>query len=112
MISEGRDIMAVMFLEKRLCQLREAAMVRILNGSATEATDWESAESSAIQDMKHRFFSKDITRPPDESESGEPDPDALFSKRSQILSEEAVLATHRRLVEIPFVGQPEYTDQG
>jgi hypothetical protein len=105
MLAEARDILATMFLEKQLGMLREELLARALEGRPADAEFQEKAERAIIEEFKRRFYNQEVRQlvKPWAKAGDEED----FEKRTQKLGEHATWMTHRKLVAIPFVGQPE-----
>ncbi len=109
MLTNMRDLLAVMFLEKRLGQLREDHLERSLSGAKLGENFIREQEKLILQDMKKDFFSgplSEFVRYPNNQDINDKDD---FLNRSQKLTEKAVILTHRKLLAIPYAGQKEYT---
>lgn len=109
MLAEGRDVMAVLFLEARLSELREAYLERALEGQPPDPGFWSEGEGAIRDELQRRFYNRDlrtVVKPDDASMSDEED----FDERTQKLTEHALFETHRRLAAIPYHGHPDYLE--
>lgn len=109
MLAEGRDVMAVLFLEARLSELREAYLERALERQPPGPGFWKEGERAIRDELKRRYYNRDlrtVVKPDDASMSDEED----FEERTQKLTEHALFETHRRLAAIPYHGHPDYLE--
>ncbi|RLB38903.1 MAG: hypothetical protein DRH12_12215 [Deltaproteobacteria bacterium] len=112
MLDQIRDIWAVLFLEDQLGKLREEHLRRCIEGPQPDESFLQTGEERIIQDVKNEFYNekmRDVVKPDDaQSLSDEED----YEKRSQKLMEAAILMTHKKLLSIPYVGDPNYKKHG
>lgn len=111
MLAAIRDVAAVLFLEDRLGLLREKFLFQAINGQPYDPDYWAAGEQAVIEQMKQDFYNRKVRLlvMPDNSEIDDDEQD--FSQRTQKIAEQAILATHRKLVAIPYVGHPEYSEK-
>lgn len=111
MLAGARDIWAAFFLEKRMGALREDYMQAVIDGRSPGPDYWTAGEQAIWQDLKSNFYdqrARQFIKAGAESQiSDEED----YAGRTQKLMEAALLSTHHKLAQIPFVGQPEFSEQ-
>lgn len=110
MIPLLRDLLSVIYLEKRLSLLREDYLERSLSGMSLNENFIRQQEKVILQDMKKNFFSGAVQEFLRYSNSQDLSDEEDFVGRSQKLTERAVILTHRKLLAIPYVGQEGYTE--
>ena len=108
MFGKIRDVSAVFTLEHELGRLREAYLDAALEGTSPEASFWTDGEERAFAQVREAHFSRPvrILLDPEDKRTD----DEAWEERDSILAEEAALWSHRRLREIPFVGDGEHDD--
>lgn len=109
MLAEGRDVMAVLFLEDRLSSLREACLERALDGDPPDRAFLRRGEREIVEELQRRFYNRElreIVKPEEASISDDED----FDERTQTLAERALFESHRRLARIPYHGHPDYLE--
>lgn len=107
MLADGRDLVAIIALEKRLGALRERIAERIVAGETVTAEELASAEQEACVSVKRDFFTsaiRQVIKPGQGDLSDDQDHDA----RGQRLAEDALWFSHRGLLAIPLVGDPAF----
>jgi hypothetical protein len=97
-----RDVSAVHTLTHELGRLREAYLEAVLSGTDPEDSFWAEGEERAFAVERERHFSRPvrIVIDPEDKRTDE----KAWEDRECVLAEEVALWSHRRLVEIPFVG--------
>jgi hypothetical protein len=106
MLAQFRDVLAVMILDQQLAKLREQFLRETLEGRVPGEDFWKVGEAQIFERIKSTYYNTQVQQfiQPTAADSS----DAVdFAHRTQRLSEHAVLATHRILASLPFVGQPE-----
>lgn len=106
MLADGRDLVAIIALEKRLGVVRERVADRILAGETVTAQELAAAEQEAQASVKRDFFTSAVRAVinPGQAMSDDQDHEA----RGQRLAEHALWFSHRGLLAIPLVGDPAY----
>jgi hypothetical protein len=107
-ISGARDVSAVFTLERAFGQLREAYVEQVLEGTQPSPAFWEEAEERAYALVRDTHFSRDVRAfiDPEDRRSDE----QAWEEREGVPAEEAAVWTHRRIIEIPFVGDGAHDD--
>ncbi len=109
---EARDVMAVLFLERRLAALREQYLATVVSGTVPGPEFLPRGEDAAYRAVVDRFYNAD-TRAAIWPDGGAPASDEDdFQARTQKLAEFATLSAHRTLQAIPCVGQSDIRDDG
>jgi hypothetical protein len=106
-LSQARDIWANLVLAKRLGELRERLADRLLAGGALTLEEVERAEGEIWDQIRRDYYSADV-RIASGADASSDEED--FDRRTQRLADQATLATHRRLLDIPLVGDPYFVD--
>jgi hypothetical protein len=108
MMEDGRDLVAIIALEKRLGLVREAVADRIIAGQAMTPQELAAAEQEAQATVKRDFYNATARQviKPKQAISDDQDYDA----RGQRLAEHALWFSHRGLLAIPLVGDPAFAD--
>jgi hypothetical protein len=109
MLTAGRDLVAVIGLEKRLGQLRERIADRIIAHQPMTAEETAAAEQEIQAGVKRDFYtaaSRGIVKPKEVGISDDQD----YADRGQRLAEHGVWFSHRGLLAIPLVGDPAFSD--
>jgi hypothetical protein len=71
---------------------------------------WAAGEESILKDLKSNHYGQQVRKIVRPAANGEMSDDEDYAARTQKLLEQALWLTHRKLVKIPFVGQPEYAE--
>ena len=108
MFGKIRDVSAVFTLEHELGRLREEYLDEALEGNSPEASFWADGEERAFGQVREAHFSRPV-RVLLDPEDNRTD-DEAWEARDSILAEETTLWSHRRLREIPFVGDGIHDD--
>lgn len=106
MLNSLREILALFYLDRRLALLREDALEREISGAELPAGHLENGTARIVEEMWQRFFGP--TDPPAEDDDGsakEGEASENSGPRRLEIVEAAILMSHRRLAEIPAVGQ-------
>jgi hypothetical protein len=108
MFDKIRDVSAVFTLEHELGKLREAHMEAVLSGNEIEPSFLAEGEERALALEREAHFSRQVRVfiDPEDQRSDE----KAWEDRDCVLAEEVTLWSHRRLVEIPFVGDGTHDD--
>lgn len=106
MLAEGRDLLAVMVLEKRLGEARERLADQILAGTPATPDQLAATESDALATVKREHYTAAARALVKPAEVGISD-DADHAARGQRLAEHAALFSHRALLAIPLAGDPQ-----
>jgi hypothetical protein len=109
MLADGRDLVAIIGLEKRLGVVRESVAERIIAGQTVTPQDLAAAEQEAQATVKRDFYnvtSRQVVKPTEVGISDDQD----HASRGQRLAEHAVWFSHRGLLAIPLVGDPAFAD--
>lgn len=109
MLAAARDLLATLFLEKRLAALREEYLSRALDGNTPGQEYWEQGEANIMLELKRSFYHREMHQLVEPGAAPPASEEQDFADRTQKLAEHAVLVTHRILARVPFVGQPEHT---
>ncbi len=106
MLTDGRDLVAIISLEKRLGVLREQVADRIVAGQIVSAEELAAAEQQALLGVKRDFYTSAVRQviKPGQAMSDDQDHEA----RGQRLAEDALWFSHRGLLAIPLVGDPAF----
>ena len=107
MLADGRDLVAIIALEKRLGALRERVADRIVAGATVSAQELSDGEREAVLSVKRDFYTSAIRQgiaPGQAVISDDQDHDA----RGQRLAEDGLWFSHRGLLAIPLVGDPAF----
>ena len=111
MISDARDIAAVIDFGRRLQELREMHLKRVIAGEKVPPDFWQKGEQGALEYVKRRYFSLKNRLNFMPKEKAEAVSDAQdFESRSSKLTEALTLESHKKLVAVPYVGHPDYKD--
>jgi len=108
MFGKIRDVSAVFTLEHELGRLREAYLDAAMEGQFPDPSFWTDGEERAFAHVREAHFSRPVRvflDPEDKRTDGE-----AWEARDSVLAEEAALWSHRRLREIPFVGDGAHDD--
>ncbi len=112
MIDHAIHMAAAFRLENRLGNLRERYMQRVIEGDQPDDTYWETGLDNIMIELNSSLAS---TNSSNESGNGEAlDSQGKISELDQgpqRLTVMAILKTHEKLRNIPFVGQPEYSGE-
>ena len=108
MFGKIRDVSAVFTLEHELGRLREAYLDAVLEGRSPEPSFWTDGEEQVFARVREAHFSRPVRvfLDPEDKRTD----DEAWEERDSILAEEATLWSHRRLWEIPFVGDGIHDD--
>jgi len=108
MFGKIRDVSAVFTLEHELGRLREAYLEAALDGNSPEPPFWTDGEERAFAQVREAHFSRPVRvfLDPEDKRTD----DEAWEERDSVLAEEAALWSHRRLREIPFVGDGAHDD--
>lgn len=109
MLADGRDLVGIIALEKRLGLVREGVADRVVAGETVTPQELAAAEQDAQVTVKRDFYNataRKTIKPAQVSMSDDQDYDA----RGQRLAENAVWFSHRGLLAIPLVGDPVFAD--
>lgn len=107
MLADGRDLLAVLVLEKRLGEARERLADRVLAGTPATPEDHAATERDALAAVKREHYNAAARRLVKPAEVGISD-DADHDARGQRLAEHATLFSHRAMLAIPLVGDPRF----
>lgn len=106
MLAEGRDLLAVLVLEKRLGEARERLADQVLAGSPATPEHLAASEHDALAAVKREHYTAAVRAVVKPAEAGISD-DADHEARGQRLAEHATLFSHRMLLAIPLAGDPQ-----
>ena len=108
MFGKIRDVSAVFTLEHELGRLREEYLDAALEGNSPEASFWADGEERAFEQVREAHFSRPVRvfLDPEDKRTD----DEAWEERDSVLAEETALWSHRRLREIPFVGDGAHDD--
>lgn len=106
MLAEGRDLLAVLVLEKRLGEARERLADQVLAGTPATPDQLAATERDALAAVKKEHFTAAVRALVKPTEVGISD-DADHDARGQRLAEHATLFSHRALLAIPLAGDPQ-----
>lgn len=106
MLAEGRDMLAVLVLEKRLGEARERLADQVLAGTPTTSEHLAASEHDALAVVKREHYTAAVRAVVKPAEAGISD-DADYAARGQRLAEHAALFSHRVLLAIPLAGDPQ-----
>jgi hypothetical protein len=109
MLPDGRDLVGIIALEKRLGLVREGVADRVIVGETVTPQELAAAEQDAQAIVKRDFYNattRQTIKPTQVTMSDDQDYDA----RGQRLAENAVWFSHRGLLAIPLVGDPAFAD--
>src|SRR3954469_4503681 len=108
MLADGRDLVGIIALEKRLGVVRERAAERVIAGRPMTAEELAAAEKEAQAEVKREYYTAALRRldKPGETRSDDQHPDA----RGQRLAEHGLWFSHRGLLALPLVGDPAFAD--
>ncbi len=110
MIESARDVMVAIALDLRLGQLRERQMELLEAGERLPVDFWVAGQRAIRDALLARFYHEELrVALSGEGERGRSDEEA-FDARESRLAEYAILLTHRRLVDMPCVGDPAVRD--
>jgi len=107
MLADGRDLVAIIALEKRLGVVRERVAERIISGETVSPQDLAIAEQEAQASVKRDFFTAAVRQVIKPTQAGISD-DQDHDHRGQRLAEHALWFSHRGLLAIPLVGDPAF----
>jgi len=110
MLAAARDVWATFFLDKQLSLLREQHMRDVIENRPTHSDYWSDGERRILGELRSNFYSHQarlLVRP---LEADQVTDDQDYAGRTQKLAEGAILSTHRTLTQIPFIGQPGYSE--
>jgi hypothetical protein len=111
MITDARDIAAVIDYGVRLQELREEAMRRMLDGKPVPGNFIARGEEAALKSVRTRYYNLRMRMNMMSADKAKQISDAQdYEARCTELAEAVTLDTHRKLAAIPCVGQPEYKD--
>jgi hypothetical protein len=108
MLAEARDICAIFFLEHELGILREKYLEDALADTPQGPDYWQTAEAAILR-RRDGFYTQEVRHLVKANCAKISDGEDLAG-RTQKLAEHAVFFTHRKLIQIPYVGQPEYME--
>ena len=111
MLDYVRDVAAVLFLEECLGVLREEYLYSVLEGNSTAPEYWTSGEELIMEDLRRKFYNSNVRQMVKSGDVDDIDNEQDFNERSQKAMEFAVLMTHRKLVSIPYIGHPEFSEE-
>ncbi|MBT8397240.1 MAG: hypothetical protein HKO65_14835 [Gemmatimonadetes bacterium] len=108
MFDKIRDVSAIFTLEHELGRLREAYLDAVLEGRAPETSFWTDGEERVFTHVREAHFSRPVRvlMDPEDKRTD----DEAWKERDSVVGEEAALWSHRRLKEIPFVGDGTHDD--
>lgn len=106
MLAEGRDLLAVMVLEKRLGEARERLADQVLAGTPATPEQLTASERDALAAVKREHYTAAVRAVVKPAEAGISD-DADYAARGQLLTEHAALFSHRVMLAIPLAGDPQ-----
>jgi hypothetical protein len=109
MLADGRDLVGIIALEKRLGLVREGVADRIIAGETVTAQELAAAEQDAQATVKRDFYNATARQAIKPTQVGMSD-DQDYESRGQRLAENAVWFSHRGLLAIPLVGDPAFAD--
>lgn len=109
-LSNTRDVLALCEMEKRLGRLREAYMRNTIRDGLPPADFLRNGEQQIKDLVKATYYNAEATQVAHLGSPEKPSPDKDFAERETKLAEEAVLACHKQLAEIPFVGHPDFSE--
>lgn len=110
MLADGRDVVAVIALEKRLGVVREQLADRVVAGESVSPHDIAAAEQQVQATVQRDFYNvatRQVVKPAQAAISDDQD----FADRGQRLAEHGVWVAHRGLLAIPLVGDPAFADR-
>jgi hypothetical protein len=108
---DARDTAASLFYLKCLDELRGQFLDRATRGEKFSPHYWAQGEARAIERVKREYFTTRLRALFMPSEKAATVDDAQdFELRNTRLIEAGMLDSHRKLVAIPWVGQPEFVD--
>jgi len=111
MFTEGRDIAAVINYGVRLQEVREEHLRLVTEGKPIPGNFWSNGEAAAVDNMKKHYYTNKARlalMPRDQANAINDAQD--FDSRCTKLTEALTLESHKKLVAIPYVGQPEFKD--
>lgn len=111
MLDYVRDVTAVLFLENCLSVLREEYLSRALEGNPPCPEYWASGEEFIMKDFRSKFYNANARQLVKSGDVDDINDEQDFNGRSQKSMEFAVLMTHRKIVAIPYVGHPEFSEE-
>lgn len=102
MLGHVRDVSAVFTLERALGRLREDLIDLVHAGGEPGPSFWDEGEERIFAFIKESHFARAVrvAADPDDARSEL----EAWEEREGVSGEEAALWTHRRLREIPFLG--------
>ena len=106
MLAEGRDLLAVLVLEKRLGEARERLADQVLAGTPATPEHLADTERAVLAAVKREHYTAAVRAAIKPAEAGISD-DADYEARGQRLAEHATLFSHRALLAIPLAGDPQ-----
>ena len=106
MLAEGRDLLAVLVLEKRLGDARERLADQVLAGTHATPEQLAATERDALAAVKQEHYTAAVRLVVKPAEAGISD-DADHAARGQRLAEHATLFSHRVMLAIPLAGDPQ-----
>ena len=108
---DARDTAASLYYLQCLDELRGQFLDRASRGEKFSPHYWAQGEARAIERVKHDYFTRRLRAmfmPPEQAAALDDAQD--FEMRNTQLIETGMLDSHRKLVAIPWVGQPEFAD--
>jgi len=111
MITDARDIAAMIDYGKRLIALREEHLNRILNRQAIPGNYWTDGEKAALDGIRKRYYCVDnrlLYMPREQAKAVNDEQD--FDSRCTKLGEALTFETHKKIKAIPYVGDPHFND--
>jgi hypothetical protein len=112
MTRDARDTAASFYYLELLQYLRDRHLERAARGQTIAPDYWTRGEAAALEEIRRQFYDADTRRifmAPDKAAALNDAQD--FEARSTKMVEMAMLETHRLLVQIPWVGHPDYRDR-
>jgi hypothetical protein len=106
MLADGRDLLAVLVLEKRLGEARERLADQVIAGTPMTPEHAAASEREALAAVKREHYTAAVRALVKPAEVGISD-DADHAARGQRLAEHAALFSHRALLAIPLAGDPQ-----
>ena len=107
-----RDTAAFFDLEKELQVLREMQLRAARDGRLMTDAELLAAESRVVESVKRRYFCE-VGRlafmPAADADAVTDEQD--YERRLHVDTEPSILAAHRRIVSLPFVGDREHDDR-